>query len=87
MPVLPPGNYNVTVRSPGFQMYTQTDVAVTAQTVTLVDAVLEVGAVTENVTVSASATAIQADRADVSSELGAKLLSTLPVPIGRNYQN
>jgi hypothetical protein len=86
LPVLPPGNYNVTVKAPGFQMYTQTGVAVTVQTVTRVDAMLVVGALTENVTVTASTAALQADRADVRSELGSALLSSLPVPIGRNYQ-
>src|SRR5215475_2390568 len=86
MPVLPPGTYSVTVRSPGFQTYTRTGVVVTAETVTRVDAALEVGTVNENVTVTASAANLQTDRADVRSELGTQLLSSLPVPIGRNYQ-
>jgi hypothetical protein len=86
MPVLPPGTYDVTVRSAGFQTYTRTGVVVTAETVSRVDAVLEVGAVTETVSVTASSATLQTDRADVRSELGSNLLASLPVPIGRNYQ-
>jgi hypothetical protein len=86
LPVLPPGNYSVTVSSPGMQTYTRTGVAVTVQTVTRVDVALALGAVAESVTVSAPSSALQTDRADVHSELGSQLLSSLPVPIGRNYQ-
>ena len=86
LPNLPPGRYDVTVSSSGFQTYTRTGVAVAVQTVTRVDAVLNVGAVTESVTVSAEAAALQSDRADVRSELGSNVLSNAPVPIGRNYQ-
>ena len=85
-PILPPGTYTVTIGSSGFQTYTRTGVEVTVQTVTRVDVSLSVGAVSENVTVSAQAVSLQSDRADVRSELGGKLLESLPVPIGRNYQ-
>src|SRR5262249_14995121 len=59
MPVLPPGTYNVTVKAPGFQTYTQTGVVVSAEAVTRVDASMQVGAVSENVTVSAAAATLQ----------------------------
>ncbi|MCU1261500.1 MAG: hypothetical protein JWO80_4385 [Bryobacterales bacterium] len=85
-PILLPGIYTVTIGMPGFQTYTRTGVEVTVQTVTRVDVSLSVGAVNENVTVSALAATLQADRADVRSELSGKLLESLPVPIGRNYQ-
>src|SRR4051812_6935573 len=83
---LPPGTYTVTVSAPGFQTYTRTNVTVTAQTVSRVDLSLSVGAVNETITVSAQSVALQADRADVHSELNEKALKELPVPIGRNYQ-
>jgi hypothetical protein len=86
LPVLPPGTYSVTVRAPGFQTYTRTGVVVSAEAVARVDATLQVGAISENVTVTASAATLQADRADVRSELGSQTLANLPVPIGRNYQ-
>lgn len=86
LPLLPPGTYNVAISSQGFQAYTRTGVAVTVQTVARVDASLSVGAVTENVTVTAQTGALQTDRADVRSEISSNQLSSLPVPIGRNYQ-
>ena len=53
LPNLPPGTYTVTISTSGFQPYTRKGVVVTVQTTTRVDASLTVGAVSENVTVSA----------------------------------
>jgi hypothetical protein len=86
LPDMPPGAYNVTISSEGFRSFTHTGVAVTPQTVTRVDMALTVGGVNESVTVVAEAAALQADRADVRSEISGQTLSNLPVPIGRNYQ-
>ncbi len=86
LPNVPPGTYAVTISSPGFQPHTRSGVVVTAQTVTRVDAVLSVGEVKENVTVSAETVVLQTDRADVRFEIGEQSLNKLPVPIGRNYQ-
>ena len=70
IPVLPPGTYKLTVSASGFQTAVRTGVVVAAQTVTRVDVMLKVGALTENVKVAASATSLQTDRIDVRSELG-----------------
>ncbi|MDP3000704.1 MAG: TonB-dependent receptor, partial [Bryobacterales bacterium] len=86
LPNLPPGTYTVTISSQGFQTYTRTGVGVTVQTVTRIDAALNIGAISESVTVSAQEVALQADRADVRSEIGADILRNAPMPIGRNYQ-
>lgn len=84
---LPPGTYTLTISSPGFQTNSRTGIAVTAQTVTRVDVSMTVGGVNETIKVSAaSAAVLQADRADVHSELSGQLLNSVPVPIGRNYQ-
>jgi hypothetical protein len=86
LPNLVPGTYTVTVTAPGFQTYTRTEVIVTVQTLTRVDAMLAIGGVNETVTVSADAATLQTDRADVHSEVTAQILNNAPVPIGRNYQ-
>ena len=83
---LPPGLYNVNVNAAGFQTSTHLGVSITAQTVSRLEVTLNVGSVNETVTVSAQATELQADRADVHTELGSKILQNVPVPIGRNYQ-
>jgi hypothetical protein len=83
---LPPGIYDVNVSAAGFQASSHTGVPITAQTVSRLDVTLTIGNVNETVTVSAQASELQADRADVHTELGSKLLANVPVPIGRNYQ-
>ena len=84
-PTLQPGPYTVTVQANGFQTYTETGVPVTINNVTRVDAVLQVGQVTETVTVEASIATLQSDRAEVRDEISAKGLRNLPVLTG-NYQ-
>src|SRR5439155_12663766 len=86
LPGLPPGTYTITVSAPGFQSYTQTGIAVTPNTIRRVDVTLTVGTVTENVTVVATAAALQTDRAEIRSEVTGNTLINVPVPIGRNYQ-
>ena len=48
---------------------------------------LEVGQITETMTVSAAAAILQTDRAEVRTDIPAVQLENLPVPVGRNYQN
>ena len=86
LPGLPPGTYMITVSLAGFQSYTQTDIAVVPNTIRRVDVTLTVGTVTENVTVVATAAALQTDRAEIRSEVTGNTLINVPVPIGRNYQ-
>src|SRR5258708_3891157 len=86
LPTLPPGTYTVTVTSPGFQTYTQTGVVVSVNTVARVDVALKVGQVSESMTVAAQTAALQTDRADVRTDLTTQALSSLPPPLGRNYQ-
>lgn len=83
---LPPGSYRITVTAPAFQTSTITGVAVSPETVTRRDVALTVGQVSENITVSADATVLQTDKAEVRDELNIKSLANVPVPIGRNYQ-
>jgi len=86
-PTLTTGTYEVKVTKEGFQAFTQSEVAVTINTVTRVDVALRVGAVTETVTVAAGAALLQTDRAEVRAEVSSQTLENLPVPPGRNYQH
>ena len=54
--------------------------------VTRVDAGMQVGQLSETVTVSAETPLLQTDRAEVRSELKARELVNLPVSLNRNYQ-
>ena len=83
---VPPGTYTISVKMNGFRTYSRSDVPVTLNNISRVDAKLEVGQLTETVTVSGESAILQTDRAEVRSELKARELENLPVPIGRNYQ-
>ena len=85
-PTIDTGSYTLTVNTPGFQAYVATGVTVSINAVLRMDVELEVGAVTETVTVEASAATLQTDRAEVRQEINEKGLKDLPVPLGRNYQ-
>jgi hypothetical protein len=86
LPTLPPGTYTIKVGAPGFQTYTKTGVIVVVNSVTRVDVSLNVGQVSESLTVAAEAGALQTDRADVRTDMTSRSLNSLPVPLGRNYQ-
>src|SRR5439155_1400350 len=75
LPGLPPGTYMITVSLAGFQSYTQTDIAVVPNTIRRVNVTLTVGQITENVTVEASAAALQTDRAEIRSEVTGNTLN------------
>jgi outer membrane receptor protein involved in Fe transport len=84
---LPPGTYTVRVNIPGFRESVTTGVRVSEESVMRVNAALEVGQITDAVTVTAGTAVLQTDRADVRTEIPSTQLENLPVPIGRNYQN
>jgi Carboxypeptidase regulatory-like domain len=83
---VPAGAYQIKVSKEGFTAFTQQNVLVTINSVTRVDVMLKVGALTESVTISAEAAALQTDRSEVRAEVSAREMENLPVAIGRNYQ-
>ena len=81
-----PGLYEVTLSKEGFKTQRESGLNVVINNVTRADAVLQVGAVGESVTVEASVATLQTDRAEVRAEVTSKELLNVPVPPGRNYQ-
>src|SRR6266581_272779 len=69
---LSPGAYNVTVTASGFKPLTQTDVSVSANVVTNANFNLQVGSVSEKVTVEAAAVTLQTEKTDVHTEIPQK---------------
>ncbi len=86
VPNLLAGTYELRFSAPGFRTLTRTGVEVTINTVTRVDARLEVGQMTEQVTVSASAAVLQTDKSDVRAEIASQTITSMPLPGYRNYQ-
>src|SRR5688572_5424848 len=61
---VPPGTYDATAALAGFKTQSRTDLAVTVNTVSRLNFVMEVGSLTEQITVSAEVSQLQADKAD-----------------------
>lgn len=80
------GTYTVKVAQQGFKTYEKSGVTVTLNAVSRVEVTLELGAVTESVTVSAEAPLLQTDTSEVHANVGRNEVENLPVPLGRNYQ-
>jgi len=83
---LQPGRYDVKVGLQGFREFVRTNVPVTAGQISRVEAKLEIGSVTETVTVESAAQLLQTDKSDLHTELKAKEIINLPLNQYRNYQ-
>ncbi len=86
-PTIQAGTWTVKVAMPGFKEYVNSNVRVTVNTVTRVNIILEVGELSETLTVTSETALLQTDRAEVRAEIAEKALKDLPVPLGRNYQH
>ena len=64
----------------------QTNVPVSAGQLSRVDVKLEIGALTETVTVASAAQLLQTDKSDLHTELKSKEITNLPLNQYRNYQ-
>jgi hypothetical protein len=87
VPNLTAGSYTMIVTAAGFRTLNRTGIEVTINNVTRANARLEVGQMTEQVTVSASMAALQTDRSDTRVEIGSRTAVELPLPNYRNFQS
>ena len=83
---VPPGDYDLKITASGFRLLTQTHLLVTANTVTNADAKLQVGEMSQQVTVEASVVSLQTEKTDIHTELTAKAVLEMPLNQYRNYQ-
>jgi hypothetical protein len=81
-----PGPYDVKISLTGFREAVRTNVPVTIGEISRVDMTLEVGALTETVTVASDAQLLQTDKADVHTELKSDAITSMPLNRFRNYQ-
>jgi Carboxypeptidase regulatory-like domain len=79
-PGLIPGVYELKISATGFRPFTRVNIAVTANTVRREDVTLELGQVTESVTVQAAAVSLQTEKADLHTELDSREVTNLPLP-------
>ena len=79
-PQLPPGTYTLTIESKGFKKAQRTGIVLVANDkLTLGDLVLEVGATSETVTVTAEATLVQAESAERSYAVQGEIVRNIAV--------
>jgi hypothetical protein len=81
-----PGPYDVKISLTGFREAVRTNVPVTIGQISRIDMTLEVGALTETVTVASEAQLLQTDKADVHTELKSDAVTSMPLNRFRNYQ-
>ncbi|HWB99654.1 MAG TPA: carboxypeptidase-like regulatory domain-containing protein, partial [Bryobacteraceae bacterium] len=85
-PNLIAGRYQVTVTTPGFKQ-TQSPVSQLENGITLrINLMLEVGEITQQVTIDATVPLVHTDDADVNTVLQSKVVADLPI-VGRNFLN
>src|SRR5688572_19311661 len=82
-----PGTYDVKVSLQGFKEFVQQAVPVTAGGISRVDAKLQLGSLSESVTVTSEASLLKTDKADTGAAFTATEVVDLPLPEFRNYQS
>jgi hypothetical protein len=86
VPSVPIGTYTVKIAANGFKGLTREGLVLNVNTTARLDAKLEVGAVTDQITIEASAVQLQTDRSDTKTEISARIVTELPLNQYRNYQ-
>lgn len=82
VPNLLPGVYRLEVTAQGFKRYLQQNITVAAASSVHVDVQLQLGQLSEQVEVVATANAVQTDSAKVSTQVQNKLVDELPLVVG-----
>ena len=86
VPILPLGDYSITVESEGFATYQQDGIVLNAGTAATVDVKLQLRSVTTEVHVSSAAAIVDVARTDQGSTLTSNAIVNLPL-VSRNPLN
>ncbi|MBV8844375.1 MAG: TonB-dependent receptor [Bryobacterales bacterium] len=76
---LPVGEYEVTVTVPGFKKFTRAGLSVQVAAIVRVDVTLEVGAVSDSVTVNEAATLLKTESGELSHNVQTTTMDSLPI--------
>src|SRR5882724_375603 len=87
LPNLPPGRYSVVVEAPGLKKHSQEGVTVLTGTTVSLDIPMQIGAVSENVTVIADASQLQTATSEIGSTVEPVLVANLPLQVGGTIRN
>ncbi len=83
---IPGGTYTMKASLQGFKEFVQTGIPVTVNNIVRVNGKLEVGTLSETVTVVSETAVLKTDKADVSTDLKPEDVVNLPLNQYRNYQ-
>ncbi len=84
---LPTGTYDMKVTKTGFKTYTRSGIALAYNSVGRVDVTLEVGAVTQTISVTGAPPLLQTSRADVHHNISAAEIENIPLAPGNNFEH
>lgn len=84
LPLLPPGNYEITVKAPNFAELKRSGISLTVGQKLNLDLQLSVAGTTEIVNVTAEAPVVETTRTNVAGSVGERAVRELPVN-GRNF--
>ena len=87
VPNLPPGPYSVSVEAPSLKKYTQEGVTVPTGTAVSLDIQMQLGGVTENITVSADASQLETATSDLGATVQTSLVQNLPLEVSGTIRN
>jgi hypothetical protein len=87
IPNLFEGAYDLSVSASGFKPYVQKGIRVSINAETRVDATIQVGGVSEEVSVEATTAVLQTTKSDVSVSFDTPAMENLPLSGYRNYQS
>ena len=90
LPNLPPGTYELTFRKTGFKEVVQPSVTLISTQAAGIDVSMQVGAASENVTVTADAPVLDTQSASIGTNMNGKVVTDLPLSIyggGRFVEN
>jgi len=87
LPNLPPGRYSVLVEVPNLKRYSREGVTVITGTVVSLDIQMQIGTVSENVTVNADASQLQTATSDIGATVQSTLVANLPLEVSGTIRN
>jgi len=79
---LPVGTYELSVEASGFKKHLQKDISVKLLQTSRIDVVLQVGAASESVTVTAQAPLLKSENAEQNTNISGELFNALPMNFG-----
>ena len=83
-PALPTGKYQVTIKAAGFEEYRETGLVLDVNTALRIDAVMKVGSVSQEVSVSSTSVHVETTNTQMGEVIGTTKMTSLPLN-GRSY--